>query len=140
MEFKVKEVVDVDDYISSNPIIKHAPELLEDPTKTIRSEEHGRKEDEKLLPDGVELCGVDSNIYSLIFTGGVWGVGFWYGLAVCAFQAFIMILIVHDTIDWDSDNPFKMPAGNDFVVTLAQLALFPILPQVSLCLFSLSPL
>lgn len=71
-------------------------------------------EDEPLLPDGVAMQGLGSDIYSLIFTSSVKGPGFWFALTICAFQTTIIAMVLKDSFNFEDEvNPLKIPAGND---------------------------
>ena len=89
---------------------KMADEAAEDMVENAEDE----AEDKPLLPDGYAMQGLDSDIYSLIFTSSVSGPGFWFALTICAFQTSIIALVLKNSFNFDDDvNPLKIPAGND---------------------------
>lgn len=90
------------------------PKMVGEAVKDMVEDAEDEAEDKPLLPDGYAMQGLDSDIYSLIFTSSVSGPGFWFALTICAFQTSIIALVLKNSFNFDDDvNPLNIPAGND---------------------------
>ncbi|CAB9523270.1 expressed unknown protein [Seminavis robusta] len=139
----LSDEVDVDDYIAaasnkgSIVTIKDSRTEETEASHDRFDDEEGDEEQKPLVAvaaeQGRELVPMkEDDMYSLIFTSAVTRPGFWFALAIFTFQTVIMVLVLKDTLDFQSDtNKFKMPPGNHLEVILAQGLLMVILPQVA---------
>lgn len=67
-----------------------------------------------------EYVQLSRDVYSLMYYSVPLSVTFFFSLGTFLFQIFILILIMLDIVDVESDNPVNIPAGVSTVVRIAQ--------------------